>query len=166
VAVMLEVARLLADVRTPHPVEYVAFGAEERFEARYAEKAHRGNGSQYHVAHLSPAERRRILGMVSLDMVGVGKVMQIGTLGEGSRRFADHLLWQAKACGVSAEYFVTKPWSDHVAFEQADIPAAWLWWWPDRDFHTPRDRWSRIDREKLRATARVTLRGLLRPLEE
>ena len=166
VAVLLELARVLADVAdTAQPaVRFIAFGAEERWERRYQANAHRLNGSNQHVARLTAVERRRIRGMVSLDMVGVGNVLQIGVLPgseSGSRHLAATLLKEARSLGVRAESFQTPPWSDHVAFARAGIPAVWMWWYPDRLFHTPRDVPSRVSAAKMRAAARVALRAVL-----
>ena len=160
VAALLEVARVLK--HEPVAVRFIAFGAEERWEKTYRKQAHRLNGSNQHVASLSRAEKARIRGMISLDMVGVGNVLQIGTL-PGNRAGAPlvkRLLKAAKRIGVRTESFETPPWSDHVAYAQAGVPAAWMWWYPDKLFHTPRDVTGRVSGAKMRAAARVVVRAV------
>ncbi|HEY0073719.1 MAG TPA: M28 family peptidase, partial [Abditibacteriaceae bacterium] len=63
VAVLLELARVLANEKTP--VRFIAFGAEERWEKQYLVKAHRLNGSNQHVSGLGD-EKRLIKAMISL----------------------------------------------------------------------------------------------------
>lgn len=146
VGTMLEIARVFADEGLRLPVVFIGFGAEEIIDAN---KDHHHYGSRYFVLHLSEAAGRNMIGMMTLDMVGVGKKYMIGNM-----RVADHSL--AKLCiqtanelGYAAQYFKSRPWSDHEAFEYAGIPVAYHKWYPDPNYHTRRDTWEKVDKNKM-----------------
>jgi aminopeptidase YwaD len=72
VGVLLTVAEALRGTRSRLPVVLVAFGSEE---PRGPGDDDHHFGSRAFVADLSPAQRRSLRGMVSLDRVGVGPVV-------------------------------------------------------------------------------------------
>jgi aminopeptidase YwaD len=67
-SVVLELARVMANRQTPLTLKFVDFDAEEIGLI----------GSSYYVSQLSDAERQSIVGMVNLDMVGVGNESKVG----------------------------------------------------------------------------------------
>ena len=80
VGVLLAAAEPAAVRRTRLPVVFVAFGAEE---PRGPTDDDHHYGSRSYVAALGTAERRAVRGMVSLDRVGVGAVVPVGTATPG-----------------------------------------------------------------------------------
>jgi hypothetical protein len=102
VAVVLELARLVAAGDSRLPVVFVAFGAEEP----------RGPGDDNHhfgstamVSRLSAAERESLRGMVSLDRVGVGRVVPICTGGRGATDVQRELVQAALRVEVGESSF-------------------------------------------------------------
>ena len=70
IAVLLETARRWSVAPGELPVVFVAFGGEE---PRGTGDLEHHFGSLHYVAAMSPAERRHLRGMVSMDRVGVGE---------------------------------------------------------------------------------------------
>lgn len=142
VAAMLEVARLLrADGAGPRPnVEFVAFGAEELglFGSR----------------HYASSQRIQGVGaMINMDMVGVGDRLLIGNSG-GNERVVDAAMEAARRLGIQ----VTRQRmgaSDHQPFERAGVPAVFLHWTPDQNYHSPGDTADRVLPENLEAAIRI-----------
>ena len=76
VSVLLETARRTTILPRRLPVVFVAFGGEE---PRGPGDLHHF-GSLHYVAQMSPAERRNLRAMVSMDRVGVGSVVPIASV--------------------------------------------------------------------------------------
>ena len=147
VAVVLELARLAGQERTPIPVRFIAFGAEEP-RGRGDDLHH--FGSQDYVAALSGAERRAIRAMVALDRVGVrADAVPVSTGGTGTEAVLEALLAAAGSAGVPARQDDQNRASDHWSFEKADIPAARLGSVPYAAYHTADDLPSVVDPRQL-----------------
>lgn len=157
VAVALELARLAKEAKLRLPVVFVAFGAEESIVQ------HKGvlppkYGSRAYIASLSRAERKAILGVFNLDMIGAGPLVHLGNSG---------MLWslafeQARPLGIKVAVEVSAL-SDHTSFEDARIPVVWFWSGPHPTFHTPRDRVEVIQRAEIAragALAWATMRAV------
>jgi aminopeptidase YwaD len=157
VAVMLELARVLAREGFPLSVRFIAFGAEEQGLL----------GSREYVSRLSPAGRSAIRAMVSLDMVGVGDRLRFG----GSERLLDKSLAVARGLGLAASALGGSGAgaSDHASFLAADIPAVLFHYTVGVDldprYHTAQDRAEFVRPENLATAALVGL-GLARALME
>ncbi|MGB9587885.1 MAG: M28 family peptidase, partial [Armatimonadota bacterium] len=97
--------------------------------------------------------------MLSLDMVGAGSNLQIGSGSESNLRVIDQLRLVAARLGVDAVYF--RDWgSDHEAFEKAGVPVAHIRWHPYSHYHKPSDTVGKIHTKKLAVTGSVILRWL------
>lgn len=158
VATVLELARVLAEAPTMPTVRFMAFGAEEIAGAT-ANDHH--FGSRQYVAALSSAQKARIHGMVSVDMVGYGGVFNVRSLGTGPQTAVISLRQRAAYVGQALPYLRDPGrygWSDHEGFERVGIPAAWLEWRDDPVYHTSRDTASHVQPSRVRATGRL-LRG-------
>lgn len=135
VAVMLELARVLAEEPAGVPVRFIAFGAEE---PRGSGDERHHYGSQHYVAELSGDQKAATTAMVSLDRVGVpAAAVPIAHGGRG-----DPSLRRALADAAPADIPVTQvenTTSDHWSFEKAGVPAARLGSVPYAGYHTPRD---------------------------
>ncbi len=158
VGVVLELARVLAKAPTAPTVRFVAFGAEE-ISGPTADDHH--FGSRQYVAGLTSTQRARIQGMVSVDMVGYGSVLNVRSLRRAPQTVVNSLQARGSYCGQPV-YFLLDPsgsgWSDHEAFEFAGIPAAWLEWRDDPVYHTVYDTAAHVQPERVRATGRL-MRG-------
>jgi len=158
VATVLELARVLAQTTSRPTVRFMAFAAEE-ISGDTADDHH--FGSRQYVASLSSAERARIHGMVSVDMVGYGSTFNVRSLGTGPQTAVTSLKRRAWYVGQSLPYLKDPGrygWSDHEGFERVGIPAAWLEWREDPVYHTTRDTASHVQPSRVRATGRL-LRG-------
>jgi hypothetical protein len=162
-AFVLEMARIFRDEKPPVTLELTAFGAEEYNDGTPRDH-HRG--SRYHVAHLSKAERKRILGMISVDVVGYGPRLYTRTMGIGPKSMSDYLLARAAKSKIPLSYNKDPGptgWSDHEPYEKAGIPAVWLERLQDPQYHRMGDTASHLQRPAVRETGRLVL-GAIRKL--
>jgi len=162
-AALLEIARILVKQPVTPQVEFIFFGAEETIDEN---PDHHHFGSRARVANLTEAERARIAGVISVDMIGYGPDFAVRTMQRRPRSMADLLLATSKATGAGLR-FLADPgktgWSDHEPYELAGIPAAWIEWRDDPVFHTAEDTSGHIEPEKVRVAGQLVLdvlRGL------
>lgn len=152
IGVLLELSRLLAEWPADVPVRFVAFGAEE---PRGPGDSMHHFGSQQFVAELSGSERDAVLGMVSLDRVGVpASAVPVGWGGQGPLRVVEALLELAADAGIPAEQTDNRS-SDHWSFEKAGIAAARLGSVPFGSYHSPQDVPGVIDEEQISRVGRL-----------
>lgn len=156
VAVMLTAAAAVADSRTRLPVVWVAFGAEE---PRGDTDDDHHYGSRAYVAGLSGAERRAVRGMVSLDRVGVGAAVPVGSAHD-SDPVQRALLAAARRAGTPAYGDQFQRSSDHWSFVRAGLPGARLGSTSYAAYHSPADRPDVVDRAQLARTGRLLLAWL------
>lgn len=156
---MMELARLYADVETDVELRFAAVGSEEVGLV----------GSRYYVEQLPEEERDRIVANFNTDM--------IGTAGEDQTQLyvntldGDNVVAQAARIARDRlelpEERIRAPYdrgaSDHVAFYEAEIPAAnFIWRDPETAdlepwYHHPHDRMENIGEDRLRAAVEVVL---------
>jgi Zn-dependent M28 family amino/carboxypeptidase len=149
VATLIELARVLKDADTLPTVRFVFFGGEEMSDKN---SNHHHYGSRAYVRSLSKTQRRRISGMVSVDMVGYGSVFNVRSMKVGPRTVVKSLQRSASRQKIKMPFLADKGrygWSDHEPFERASIPAAWLEWRNDTTCHTRRDAPSHINPARL-----------------
>jgi Zn-dependent M28 family amino/carboxypeptidase len=152
VGVVLELARVLKDAPTQPTIVFAFFGAEEMWDGN---ADHHHYGSRAYVRGLSRAQKRRISGMISVDMVGYGRYFLVRTMRLGPMTLANRLQSVAARNKLRLR-FSRDPskvgWSDHEPFEKAGIPVAWLNWKSDPLYHTPGDTAERLQDASIRAT--------------
>lgn len=153
VGVLLAVAQAVSERRTRLPVVLVAFGAEE---PRGPTDDDHHYGSRTYVASLAPAERRAMRGMVSLDRVGVGEVVPVGSAVDGDR-VQRGLLAAAERVGVPTLAETSSRSSDHWSFVRAELPAARLGSTSYAGYHSAADVPAVVSRAQLRRVGRLTL---------
>ncbi len=158
VGVLLELARALKGIEIKPTVEFVAFGAEEIIDSHLD---HHHFGSRHYVHTLSDAQKNQIMGMISLDMVGVGPSAHIGCMELQPKVVVDNLIIAASNVNQPVSYFKTKPWSDHEAFERAGIPVAWIEWKDDPNYHSSYDTFDKISESNIEATGKTVLEYIL-----
>jgi len=132
VAVLLETARLIAAREPSRWVKLVAFGSEE-----YGVDGRHHVGSSEFVERLGPRGRRRLAGMVSIDMIADGRPLLTGTSGIGPPVAARSLFRTVTAkTNIGLRYITFCDCSDHGPFEHAGIPATFLYSGKEPDYHS------------------------------
>ncbi|QIK76312.1 M28 family metallopeptidase [Nocardioides piscis] len=156
VGVLVAVAGAAAAGRTRLPVVFVAFGAEE---PRGPSDADHHYGSRHYVAALRPRERTGVRGMVSLDRVGVGEVVPIGSAVEGQDVLAARVAAAGRRVRVPVVREVNRS-SDHWQFVQAGLPGVRLGSTPYAAYHSADDVPSVVDPRQVDRVGRVVLAWL------
>ncbi len=156
VGVLLAVADAVATRRTRLPVVFVLFGAEE---PRGPSDADHHYGSRRYVRSLPPRQRAAVRGMVSLDRVGVGTVVPIGSAQAGPDPVADSLQAAARRTGVPVVRGYDRS-SDHWQFVLAGLPAARIGSTPYAGYHSPQDTPDVVDPAQLERVGRLVLAWL------
>lgn len=156
VGVLLAVAEAVAQRRTRLPVVLVAFGAEE---PRGPSDADHHYGSRRYVALMGPRERRALRAMVSLDRVGVGDRVPVGSA-TASDPVQRSLLAAARGAGVPAFAAPEQRSSDHWSFVRDGLPAARLGSTPYAGYHSSADVPEVVSAEQLERVGRLVLEWL------
>ena len=156
VGVMLAVAEAASAGRTRLPVVFVAFGAEE---PRGPGDDRHHYGSREYVAALTAAERRAVRGMVSLDRVGVGDVVPVGSA-VAADPVQQALLAAARRVGAMTVAEAEQRSSDHWSFVKAGLPAARLGSTPYVDYHSAGDVASVVSSDQLERVGRIVVSWL------
>lgn len=146
-AVMLEVAAVLAKRVPEITIEFAAFGAEED-----------GLAGSYEYVKL--AKGKTIVGMINIDMVGVGKSFLVANV-KDTNYLVELALDLAKKMGIAV---IREHWGqgDHVPFEEAGIPAVFFNRPENDDIHSPRDTIDKIVPAYVVEVARLALAAALR----
>ncbi len=145
-AVVLELARALAQKPNKHTLTFVTFDAEEFGLI----------GSRHYADNLAESDRAQIAAMLNFDMLGGGRGPLLlggeGALGQMARD-------AAKEIGVDARNFAlgNNAGSDHQSFTRIGIDAVFF----SRDYdllHTPQDAIVEIRAEYLGEAGRVAMK--------
>jgi hypothetical protein len=150
VAVMLEIARLVAGTPKADLMRFAAFGSEE-----YGSNGLHHVGSQVFVNRLKKEGRRRLAGMVSVDMVADGQPLIVATAGIGPPDIADRFATIAGKRGIGVERQTTCDCSDNGPFERAGITATFLWSGSEPNYHDDSDKVRNMDPADLVRTGRA-----------
>jgi aminopeptidase YwaD len=156
IGVLVAVAEALAERRSRLPVMLVAFGSEE---PRGPTDDDHHYGSRAFVESLTQAQRGSLRGMVSLDRVGVGSRLPIGSTAQPSWLRAE-LVRAAKLAGVDYVAETGQRSSDHWSFVREGMAGVRLGSTPYAGYHSPGDVRSVIDPAQLERTARTVLAWL------
>jgi aminopeptidase N len=141
VAVMLELARLMADAKPERSVIFAAFAGEEagRLGSRHYVKAAQAPGAAFPISgHIAD---------LNLDTVGRLGDGKIAIFGAGSARELPFIFMGASAVTGIPTQAVTQELdaSDNTAFVDAGIPAVQLFASTANDYHRPSDTAEKID---------------------
>jgi Zn-dependent M28 family amino/carboxypeptidase len=152
VAATLEAAWVLNTKghRTKATLKFIAFGAEETGL----------DGSYWYVVENIDEVATNGIGMVNLDMIGVGETLQIGNIdygipGTGGNQLKGYAQQKATAMGMPWESFAAGENSDHTYFEQVGVPAAFITQRDDPWYHTPEDTPDKIQVDTLEANGEL-----------
>ena len=151
VGVVLALAEALAERRTRLPVVLVAFGSEE---PRGAGDDNHHYGSRAYVASLTPEQRRSLRAMVSLDRVGVGEVVPVGSAAEPNA-LTDKLMAAAERARVPTVIDPFQRSSDHWSFVRDGLPGARLGSTPYAAYHSEDDVPSVVSPSQLERVGRL-----------
>ena len=135
VSVVLEMARLFADTEQSRYLTFVAFGSEE-----YGKDGRHHVGSQVYVNRLGKRGRRRLAGMISVDMIADGRPLLVGNFDIGPDVVARALYRKIKnKTRIRIRWRTLCDCSDNGPFEHAGIPGAFMYSGPEPDYHSPTD---------------------------
>ena len=134
IAVLLETARLVRNTPYAGFLRFVAFGSEE-----YGTDGRHHVGSQVFVHRLGPAGRRKLAGMVSVDMVADGRPLLVGSSGIGPRIMGRVLFRRLDRTPIWVRYHTLCDCSDHGPFEHAGIPASFMYSGMEDNYHDASD---------------------------
>jgi hypothetical protein len=150
--VLLEVARILSSRNLDFNIKFIAFGAEEVGL----------EGSKYHVLTNYPTtpDRNNIIGMINIDMVGMGTYISIQReLPHSTDKIYNLAIQASKSINIP---FVSnfKGRSDHVPFEGVGIPVVFLSYgpFPHDSYHNEKDNISIIDQQCLSNTIKLLVK--------
>jgi aminopeptidase YwaD len=160
VGVVLAAAAAVAEHQARLPVVWVAFGAEE---PRGPSDEDHHYGSRAYVAALGPAERAAVRAVVSLDRVGVGERVPVGSA-QQSDPVQRALLAAAERAGVPTTPDPFQRSSDHWSFVREGLPGARLGSTPYAGYHSAADVPSVVADAQLARVGRLLL-AWLAPLE-
>jgi hypothetical protein len=160
VGILLEIARVLRGQSLPFTVRFVAFGSEEAIDSN---KDRHHYGSRYHARtyRKSGGAAAGILGMISVDMVGVGSRLYVRSLGLGDPFMVQKALRSARALGMKASAKLDPGWSDHEPFERIGVPSVWLERGPSPAHHSRNDTYAHIREPYLAGVGRLVLHMIL-----
>ncbi len=147
VAVLLELARVLAGKPQPRSIVFVAFTGEETGRS----------GSEYFIHNTARFPVDRMIAMVNLDSVGRLDARPLLALGAGTAQEWMHILQGAGyVTGVQVTPVADDIGSsDQTSFIEAGVPAVQLFGGVHPDFHRPTDTPEKIDAPGLVKTAQV-----------
>ena len=155
VGVMLAVAEAASRRSTRLPTVFVAFGAEE---PRGDPDDHH-YGSRRYVAGMQPAQRRAVRAMVSLDRVGVGDRVPVGSAND-SYPVQQALLAAARRVGAAAVAESGQRSSDHWSFVRDGLPGARLGSTPYAGYHSSGDVPAVVSTAQLERVGRIVAEWL------
>lgn len=150
VAVLLEVARLVRGTPQAGFLRFAAFGSEE-----YGSDGRHHVGSAVFVDRLGPKGRRKLAGMVSVDMVADGRPLLVGSSGIGPRVMGRILFRRLERTPIAVEYHTLCDCSDHGPFEHAGIPGSFMYSGPEPNYHDPSDTVANMDPADLERTGKA-----------
>jgi hypothetical protein len=118
-AALLEIARAIKGTKHYPEIRFLVFGAEEENSSGTARV-----GSTYYLGTQPQVERAKIIGVLSMDTIGVGPQITYRDWGPASPTLADILVSYTKAKGLQTARLQGQT-SDHEPFGNAGIPAVW-----------------------------------------
>lgn len=145
IAVMLELAQLVAGTTLADQLGFVAFGGEEIGLL----------GSKSYVNSLSAAQLQDIEAMINLDMVGEGPNLVLRHSKDDA--LGASLSQDAQDRGVVARIELTQDDSDHAPFDHAGVSVFHLFTGIDPYYHTAADTADKIELESLTRAGRAAL---------
>jgi aminopeptidase YwaD len=134
-AAMLETARIFSTEghRTKATIKFIAFG----------ENKGANGGSYYYITTNQNEVTTQGIGMINLDMIGVGDTLEIGNYGLAGDTFEDFTENIASSWGLTYEPYVAGL-NDYYDFEVVGVPTVCIRQTPDPYLNTPEDTVDKI----------------------
>ena len=158
VAVLLEMARLFRGTEQSGFLRFAAFGAEERG----ADGRHHV-GSEVYVERLGLKGRKKLGGMISVDMIADGRPLLVGSFGIGPRIMGRILYRRLEKTPIAVRYMTLCDCSDNGPFEHAGIPGSFMYTGKEPNYHDDSDtppNLSPRDLERTGKAARAFVKGI------
>jgi hypothetical protein len=160
-ALLLELARLFRQYKfkPENTIIIAGFGAEEAIEGFYGHTY----GSLSYLKSLSTEARRKIVGCIYLDKLGVGQNLAIRNIIFTDSQMAEFCREEVKKINKSGGSLSLKHgWllGFPHSFEKYDIPTAWIEWAPDPHMHQANDLPENITEENILLVAKLMLHVL------
>ena len=146
VGILLELARILKEENINPTVVLIIFGAEEKIGTV---KDDHHFGSRFYISKIPNPLKKRIKGMICIDLIGVGTELYARSTEYASLYMVEKIMDVVKNKNIKIDYLKSPEWSDHVAFEKNGIPAVWLERLPDPNWHTQNDKFINIEKHNL-----------------
>lgn len=142
VGAVLELARVMRT--NPHipTLRFAAFGAEEVLAGLGSTSHH--YGSRWFAANLG-AMPGNVIGMISVDMIGVGNDFYVNATLAAPATFVQLFESWTKAMTVPYTFRQDAGSSDHEPFEAHGIPSFWVEYRDDPYYHTAQDVAANLD---------------------
>jgi len=149
---LLEIASVLKDVDLPFNIQYIAFGAEEMYLV----------GSNFHVQQKYITSNKNVIGMINLDGIGMGQRLVVHRESRNSSNYLSKMVLEAADdLNIKAvEYF--NGVSDHIPFENLEIPVAFLQYDPGNLYYyeAERDTFDTLEQKPIENTIKVVLKTI------
>lgn len=150
---LLEIATILKDVDLPFDIHYIAFGSEEVGLV----------GSNYHALTNYLEGRSNVIGMINLDMIGMGDYLSVNRENSHSSDFLSNI---ALAAALDLNLKTATSFSgrsDHSPFENLLIPVVFLAYGPldPYYYHTEFDTFDTLDPQLIKNTIEVVLKTIV-----
>ncbi|MCX9082446.1 MAG: M28 family peptidase [Candidatus Methanoperedens sp.] len=141
IGAMLETARLLSTYKYKNKatLNFIAFGSEETGL----------DGSFNYIEKNRKEVSAKGIGMINLDMIGVGGKRLIGNIDNNSSNLTNYTRNKASAMNLGWKPFTAEANSDHTYFEEAGVPAVFIYQSEDPWYHTSNDTIDKINKVKL-----------------
>lgn len=152
VAALIELARIFKGTDQANFITFVAFGSEEYGPERTSHH----DGSAHFVSELGDRGRRRLAGMISVDMVADGRPLLVGNSAiSGRHKVANTLYNKMRKRKISVDRITLCDCSDHGPFEHAGLDAAFAYSGQEPDYHSPSDTVENMKSNDLLRTGRA-----------
>ena len=123
VCTLLEVARVLAQQPLSYELVFVFFGGEEHLDGPDSPSL---IGSSAYVRQCPLQDLENVIGVVNVDMVGVGTHLYVDAVGPGSGQLQAEVTEAARKLCLELRNYTGKHGSDHIPFGWAGVPAVRL----------------------------------------
>jgi Zn-dependent M28 family amino/carboxypeptidase len=134
VSVLLETARLVRGTVQGRLLKFIAFGSEE-----FGSDGTHHVGSQVYVDRMGAKGRKRLAGMISVDMIADGRPLIVGSFGIGPRILGRILYRRLEKTKIAVSYQTLCDCSDNGPFEHAGLPGAFMYSGREPNYHDDSD---------------------------
>lgn len=155
-ATTMELARVFAHNGSYPTLIFILFGSEEDHGEITEGHLYCHYGSRHYVSSMTVAEKGRLIGMFSLDMVGYGNGLYARYMGIGPMKLVNMINEYGNGNGFPLGTMKCGNLSDHEPFEKAGIPSVWMEYMingsSDPAVHKPEDNLSHVSVANLQYT--------------